>query len=302
MLDYPPVFIIGMPRSGTTIVFEKYVQCAQIGWLSNYSEMIPGFPAANLLCRVFDNRILSMRGRKKQYGSVKPGNRYLPQPVEAYAFWDKYARHNFSVDFLLNEKASNAEIARVCKFIARTLYYQNKSRFVTKLTGPGRIRYLKSIFPEAKFIHVIRDGRAVIGSLMKVDFWRAKGGYDAPFWSNGITNDDLAPWITNKHPAILAAIQWKKIVSTIRQDSSELNNDQYIEMRYEDFITDPDAETKRLYKYSGLITHDINKASSSSPVQLSNMNRSRVSDIDEGVLGIIEKIMHDTLRDTGYDV
>lgn len=300
-LKYPPVFFIGMPRSGTTIVFERFIEHKEFGWLSNYSEMSPGLPAMNLLRPLFDNKIINLRGHKKQYSNVRLGNRYLPQAVEAYNFWDLYTRKDFSTSFLHGEKAENVEIERTCKAVYKTLKYQGKYRFVTKLTGPGRISYLNSIFPDARFVHVIRDGRAVVGSLMKVGFWREKGGFDAPFWNNGLSDGELQPWKENNHPAILTALQWVKVVKSIRQDAAELNSDQYMEIRYEDFVCSPVELTNKLHVFAGKESDESLRHSSAVTATLADMNKNKLSDIDDSIKNIINELMYAVLNESGYE-
>ncbi len=301
-MKHSPVFFIGMPRSGTTIVFEKFVESPMFGWLSNYSEMYPSFPFINLLCPLLNNRFINLQGHKKQYGKVRFGNRYLPQAVEAYAFWDRYARDDFSCDFLLQDIATEKERENVHRAVNSVLKYQMKDRFATKLTGPGRISYLKSIFPDARFIHVVRDGRAVVGSLMKVDFWKGKGGFDGPFWNNGLTEKDLQPWVEMSHPAVITAIEWVKVVAGIRHDSSLLENGQYIEVRYEDFIQNPEQLVADLYRFVGVQEQESPVSEPQNRTMMANRNKNNFTDIDSDIVDAIEAIMSTTLKDFGYGV
>lgn len=299
-LSNPPIFFIGMPRSGTTILFEKFVESDEFGWLSNYSEMFPRKPAVNILCRLLNNRFFNLKGRKKQYGTVKFGNRYYPQAVEAYAFWDLYTRPDFSRDYLSEASASDDQKQKVCRAVRKTLLYQGKNRLVTKLTGPGRIAYLKSIFPDAKFIHVIRDGRAVVNSLMRIDFWRDKGGYEAPFWNNGLSSESLQPWLDQSHPAILAAVQWANIIRSIRQEADAIPEEDYIEIKYEDFVTDPVSEMEKLYVFAGIHHIDLNENTDSNAALITDMNKTILENLDETNSQAVEDVMCEMLRQTGY--
>jgi hypothetical protein len=298
-----PIFFIGFPRSGTTIIFEAFVRNPEFGWLANYSEMWPGAIAANILCRLLDNRLVRLRGRKKQYGSVRFGNRLLPQPVEAYAFWDHYTGINFSHDYLMGQKADKATCRIVREALQKTMWYQNKTRFTTKLTGPGRIGYLLSIFPDARFVHVIRDGRAVVESLLRVDFWHAQGGMEAPFWTNGLDAASLADWEqSDRDPIVLAAHQWKRIIETTRDESSNLNEKQYSELKYEDFVKSPQTAISELLLWAGNERNAMELEAEKSGAGLGDMNRKYLDIFSRKQIATLNRIMGTLLVQLDYSL
>ena len=51
------------------------------------------------------------------------------------------------------------------------LVTRKRHRLLVKNTGWPRVSSLAETFPDAKFIYMYRDGRAVASSMMKVDFW-----------------------------------------------------------------------------------------------------------------------------------
>ena len=296
-----PVFFIGFPRSGTTIIFETFVQNPEYGWLSNYAEMWPKVISANVLCRILDNNLIRLRGHKKQYGRVRLGNRYFPQPVEAYAFWDYFTGINFSRDYLLGQSADAAACERVREALQKSMLYQGKARFVTKLTGPGRVRYLLSMFPDAQFIHVIRDGRAAVESLLRVEFWRDKGGMDAPFWANGLKSGAIDDWeASGKDSVVLAAHQWKRIIETTRDEAGGLGRDQYTEVKYEDFVASSQAVTNGLLSWTGLEIDAMKTQASMTGAGISDMNRKYLDVFSGDQVAVINRIMGPTLGQLGY--
>ena len=120
------------------------------------------------------------------------------------------------------------------------LRFQGRSRFVTKITGPPRIGYLTSVFPDAIFVHVVRDGRAVVNSLLNVDFWIEGGGYDRPWWRNGLQEGWETEWKSfGSSPISLAALQWRTIMEVTDWERRRISSNQYFEVRYEDFLADP---------------------------------------------------------------
>lgn len=302
MLDNP-IFFLGMPRSGTTVVFEAFAKSTPLGWLSNYTEMWPTWPVANLLCPLLDNKLLNLRGNKKQYGKVVFGNRYLPQPVEAYNFWDHYSGRNFSRDYMLGVKAKPEEVVRIQLAVGRVLRYQIKKRLVTKLTGPGRVEYLSSVFPNATFVHLVRDGRAVVHSLMNVGFWKEKGGFEAPFWQGGLSDVELDLWHKkNNDPAMLCAMQWNKVVQTIQQECYLLNEDNYLVVKYEDYITDPQRELKRIAELTNCPSINSVISTIGNGASIVNMNDKYKQTFSAKTISLITDVMKPMLKEFDYIV
>ena len=296
-----PIFFIGAPRSGTTILFEAFAMLSSLGWLSNYSEMWPAWPSANILCPLLDNRLIRLRGNKKQYGRVVLGNRYLPQPVEAYNFWDRYTERDFSGSFLLGETASPDEATRVIRQIEHVLRYQRKKRFATKLTGPARIGYLSSIFNDAIFVNVVRDGRAVVHSLLNVKFWREKGGGEGPFWQGGLNEADIKCWIdSHKDPAILCALQWNKILELTQTESLKLEHDQFITVKYEDYIANPSDMLSSICRATGVAPPSNTLGQSGFTSPLTNQNTKYIDDMPNNTINRITEIMRPMLTANGY--
>jgi Sulfotransferase family len=93
--------------------------------------------------------------------------------------------------------------------------YGNKSPMYV-----ARLPRLAEMFPEARFIHIVRDGRNVALSYLENNF--------------GPT--DLAS----------AARAWRIRVSRGRRAGYQLGEDRYAEVRYEDLLEDPERELRRL--------------------------------------------------------
>ena len=298
-----PVFFIGFPRSGTTIIFETFVRAPEFGWLANYAEMWPSVISANVLCRLLDNRFVHLRGHKKQYGRVRFGNRYLPQPVEAYEFWDYFTGINFSRDYLLGQSANATVRRRIREALRKSMLYQGKTRFATKLTGPGRIKYLLSLFPDAQFIHVIRDGRAAVESLLRVEFWQDKGGMDAPFWINGLEAVAIDDWNkSGRDPVVLAAHQWKRIVETTREEARALSQGRYAEVKYEDYVASSQSVTGELMSWAGLNGEAAYKQVEINGARLSDMNRKYLEVFGREQIVAMNRVMGSTLDRLGYSI
>jgi hypothetical protein len=237
-----PIFFVGMPRSGTTLIFEAFAARRDVAWLSQHVARFPRMPALAVLSRLADVSPSMRRSVSRSDESRPRLERLRVGPVEAYGFWQDCCGEKFLFDYLLGVEATASERACVESRIARVLRYQGKPRFAAKVTGPGRIRYLSSIFPDARFVHVLRDGRAVVRSLMRVHFWREQGRMTEPAWQNGLTPEDVSDWEGHGGSAVgLAAVQWRRVIESTRAEAEAIAPERYAEIHYERFVADPGA-------------------------------------------------------------
>lgn len=91
----------------------------------------------------------------------------------------------------------------------------------------AQIKDLATMFPDAKFVHIIRDGRDVAMSYLERDEWG---------------------------PASIAeaALYWRSRVGRGRKAGSALGDERYREVRYEDMVDDPEGTTTSLCGFLGL--------------------------------------------------
>jgi sulfotransferase family protein/uncharacterized protein DUF354 len=99
----------------------------------------------------------------------------------------------------------------------KTRYADKTPSYVLSLPALARL------FPEARFIHIIRDGRDVALSYLDV------------------------PWGPSSLPE--AALLWKRAVTRGRRAGSRLGQTRYHEIRYEELIDDPAATVATLCEF-----------------------------------------------------
>jgi hypothetical protein len=212
-----PIIFIGTGRSGTTIISEIIMRHRDLAFPFNYQNFFFMNPKINLIRNFVDNKFWKIYGQKKQLNKVSILNRYIVKPSEAYKMWGYLTGDDidFSRGFLLNKKETNERISFIHGYFQKMIKYQNKKRLTFKITGPPRMEYLLSIFPDAYFIILKRKYIPTVSSFLKVNYWI------------------------------------KKIYEVIKLECKKCNPN-YIEINYEDFVRKPREETIRILDFVNL--------------------------------------------------
>lgn len=166
-----PIFIVGCQRSGTTIFYRLLSSHPDLAWFSNFTDRFPGFPHLAVFSNLFplrQNKFILM-----------PMRVMIPKPREGVRIFGKCISVNkkyLSANDVLPEDAT-----RLINQITAHLKYHGRPRFLNKnITNAHRIGYLNAIFPEAIFLHMIRDPRANVASILNWDI--PISGYPSWAW------------------------------------------------------------------------------------------------------------------------
>lgn len=180
MEDHPPVFILGLWRTGTTHLHYLMAQDRQFGYLKNHQAFTFNF---SLLSLDRLNKILSIfvPGRRPQ-DNVKVT---LDDPAEEeqpfctttthssiHSFFFPQNRSYFN-KYHLFEGISEEEKKQWKKdylyLLKGIVYYGKKKKLLLKNPhNTGRVKELLELFPQAKFIFIHRDPYTVFRSTRKL--------------------------------------------------------------------------------------------------------------------------------------
>ncbi|HEX6669848.1 MAG TPA: sulfotransferase [Gemmatimonadales bacterium] len=235
-----PIFIVGTGRCGSTVFHRLLARHPRTMWLSGLSDRYPARPAWNRAAVSAMHRPLLRRF----LGRV--------QPSEAYLFWDYHA-YGFSAP--CRDLVRGDVTARVRKQVRAALESQltpEHDRLLIKITGWPRIGYLREVFEDARFVHIVRDGRAVASSLLHVDFWR---GWQGPHgWRAGLLSpEDQAVWESyDRSFTALAGLEWRIQMRAMDAARRDLDPSQFLETRYEDFCRQPWESCRRVLQFAEL--------------------------------------------------
>lgn len=236
-----PVIVIGTGRSGTTIFHQILSTHPNLAWMSERTcEKHPTRPKLNAyLMRAIDIPIAGRLFKRNDQ-------------AECYTFWDHFTP-GFSMPFRdltardLGAKQQKSLIDAMSKMTT-----PQRNRLLVKITGWSRLGFLHALFPDAKFIHVKRDGRAVSSSLLNVPWWLGWRGPEN--WRWGPLNDRYSSeW--NKFDqsfSALAGIQWKILMDAIDKSKLDIPQNQYMEIKYEALCENPQEIFRKVTEFCEL--------------------------------------------------
>lgn len=239
------LFIVGTGRCGSTLVHEVLGRHPDCGFVSNIEDNVP---MVNQLGRWNNALYRSFIGQHTKKGRPRfaPSEAYNLMEREISPIYANSSRdlHAADVTPWLQTKFSD--------FFQRRAEAQALPLFTHKYTGWPRLGFFGKIFPQAKFIHIVRDGRAVANSWLQMDWWL---GYRGPeHWHWGPLDEaERAEWRESGEDfAVLAGIAWKKLMRAFETAEAQLAPENYLRLRFEDIVESPRVHFEKMLQFSGL--------------------------------------------------
>jgi len=224
-LRNPFLFVVGCPRSGTTLL-QRMLDNHHLLGVANDTHFIP---------RCLEKFAPHLVGRAIA-GEAVPLTEELVAGVRSYRRFGRLGLGDADVEEAERRSGSYSEFV--------TVLYDRFARRVDKpLVGEKtpdyvrRLPLLHGLFPEARVIHIVRDGRDV--TLSALD------------WSGGTKGPGkMELWKTE--PLAVCALWWRWQVRLGRDAADMLGPARYIEVRYEELVENPESTLRRLSAFLGL--------------------------------------------------
>jgi hypothetical protein len=178
----------------------------------------------------------------EQRRGLTPDGLVTPELVSELLAHDKFALFGLGREALMSLAGSGQPIS-YASFVTGIfdLYGEARGKKAVGNKTPDSVRRigtLHTLWPEARFVHLIRDGRDVALSLMNWPSVRTKKPGTFPTWK-----DD---------PVSTAALWWELNVRRGREAGEALGPELYRELRYESLVADPAQECAALCEFLGL--------------------------------------------------
>ena len=247
-----PVFLVGPARSGTSLIYKLLCLHPETAWISNWLARMPtATPLAAL------NRITPQapHSRRRVWFGVDGDNAYVydrrrrhrdrlfPMPHEGEPFYAAAGIPQFAPLSPPDAARAAVELRGAVDAVRRAA---DAPVFVNKrIANNRRIPLLLQAFPQARFISLVRDGRAVALSLSKVNWWP-----DSYVWWYGDTPSRWA--VEGKDPWLLCARNWVEELHAVEEGLATVPPQQVFELSYESFLDAPVDTLQGLADFAGL--------------------------------------------------
>ena len=241
----PPVFILGHWRSGTTHLHELLIQDSRHSFPNTYQCFDPS------------HLLLTERIIKKYFGWMLPARRVMdnmavgwdrpqedefalcllgvPSPYGDIAFPNTATMDSTDLDLDGLPRTSREAWKRTYYRFLQTLTFRDPRRLVLK-SPPHmcRIPTLLELFPDARFVHIVRDPYEVFPST--VHLWRTL------YRTQGLQTPTFAGLEDRVFKTF--SHMYRRLEAT----RSLVRPDRFHEIKYEDLIRDPVGEMRKLYE------------------------------------------------------
>jgi hypothetical protein len=192
-----------------------------------------------------------------------------------------------------------------------------------------RIPFILAVFPDAKIIHIVRDGRSVINSTKNqlarksYPLWKhlevkLKGisildwyvflpqvfyvfkkviGMPVKYW--GVKPTGWNEWTEKYSLNLMLAKQWVETVTIASSEGKNVSKDNYLEVFYEDFINCPSETIVKIAKFADLENPESIIKFCEAEIDPSRSDKWRKT-FDQNTLNELKEIIEPAMSRLGY--
>lgn len=227
----PPIFVLALPRSGSTLTYQLICHTFSVRYLSNLWNLLYQLPY--LGCYLSERHCLNYRSNFISNNGFVSG---LDGPAEGLRFWSYWmcSGLNDESSVVRDAKTFTRRSSYLRKIIARAR--ESDPPFVSGYLGhsliPDRLRML---FPDGIYIRLRRH--PLSNALSLLESTRRSGRT----WFSVLPNQCKAYDGASEHERVAAQVYWLNR----RLDSSELARS-WLSISYESICENPSAEMLRI--------------------------------------------------------
>jgi hypothetical protein len=259
-----PVFIVSLPRTGSTMLNTILSAHDDVAYFSHLMNVY--YPHFCAMDHIRAKLKLDLKGERFIGDSVMVDTTGPSDPIPIFNKWIR--KDPFVPKYVSLTKASlsDEQIDEIFTSIKKAIWCSKgkASRFLMK--SPGLIPYLpmvRELFSDAKYVHLIRDPRPCANSLIKLaqktiaqgeKLARAKKKFEY-----GGKTPAAYPHLPNLHEYLdkygIASIRtaaniWKDGMDFVENVKASL--DHLFEIRFEDILMDPEKSIRDIFEFCEL--------------------------------------------------
>lgn len=288
------VFLISNGRSGSTLIQEILCRHPDVAFISNIEDRIPSLPPS------------ASRFNNPLYRRVPPAltrkGRIRFAPSEAYRIISRQvsAMVADSVRDLVADDAMPWVARRFRSFFEQRALAQRRDVFLHKFTGWPRTGFTRAIFPEARFINVVRDGRSVVASTLR-SFWGWPGFRGPEHLHSPLPSAYIEEWeASGRSFPLLSGLVWKMRMGVFDEARKLVPSEQWLDIRFEDVLDEPEGQFKLMLDFMGLPPDKRFDASLDQIEFQTDQRESFRRELDSHSVSLLENSLGEQLEAWGY--
>lgn len=243
--------------------------------------------------------------------------------------------HNFNKDDVLGQQDATPRIKRhIRRTFAKFLKSSGRSRLAEKTPSNClRLPFIEEVYPDARYLHIYRDGRAVVRSTGEINtgrpdsIWIVRRLLGTPIWEWpafvpraartlgrhlmgkkmtywGPCPEGWQEWVRDgdAQPVILAK-QWRYTIEPVldfRDANRDKLNGRWMDLRYEDFMAHPEERIRDIMRFAELPEDDSVVKFVVDKVDPTRQEKWK-KELEAGALDDIRPILEPTLERLGYE-
>jgi len=264
-----PIFILGSARSGTTILYESITKHKELAFTTDNTFYVQTHPFRKI------GKILSRKSIANLRIKFFPSKNKATESGDS--IWKEYQKGSVYTISHYDENIEQ-EIKKRIEFI---LNISNKTRFIDK--NPEfclMTEILEKMFPDAKFIFITRRIQPIINSLLLKE--KSNDPTAMNIYLEKILGNDFEP----KKSRIFNYIKLiKKYHSLARKLQYLEKSGRYLQLRYEDFVKEPDVMIKKIFDFCELnpATITLDKIETQDYKWKKNLSSEQIEEINDAI-------------------
>jgi hypothetical protein len=244
-----PLFVVSAPRAGSTLLFDLLARLPGVVTLGGENhEILRAIPALHpAACDFASDRLTAAAATPEVIAAVRDG----------------FARRLVDRDGHRHAALPPATRPRAVRLVEKTP------------ANALRIPFLRAVFPDARFVHLTREPRANIASL--VEGWRSRhfvAYRGLPGWPHRDWSFLLVPgWraLADRSLIEIASQQWHLANATIAHDLRDVAHDARCTIDYDDLVRAPARVVREIAALADLAWSPALDDSLASPLPLSRV-------------------------------